>query len=438
MNQQTTHGRAGAADLAGPLIEMVRGRFPALAVTDDNGPRIYFDNPAGTQVPDLVIDRVTAYYRETNANYGGRFRTSRATVELARQAREGMAAFVNARAADEIIIGPNMTSLTYAVARVLASSFRPGDEILLTRMDHDANVTPWVQLARRHGLVIRWLDFDPHTYRYDLTALESLVTERTVLAAFNYASNITGTINDVAAIVAGVKAASNALCYVDAVQFAPHGAIDVQQLGCDFLVCSAYKFYGPHVGVLWGRLDLLEQLQPDKLRAAPNAVPHRFETGCANSEGIAGLLGAIEYYRWLGDTLAGNSEGVNGTGCSLRRAITAAKAWMCDHERALAGRLIHGLDSLPGITVHGLTDDADLDERVSTISITVEGRDPATLAEALGERNVFTWSGHNYAVDVIDTLGCADNGGVLRFGPVHYNTIEEVDDVIRLMHDLVT
>lgn len=420
------------------LLETVRGRFPALAVTDQSQPRIYFDNPAGTQVPDLVIDRVAGYYRETNANYGGRFRTSRSTVELARQAREGMAAFVNAASADEIVIGPNMTSLTYATSRALAPRFQPGDEILLTRMDHDANVTPWVQLAGRLGLEIRWLDFDTATYRYDLNRLDELVNERTRLAAFNYASNITGTINDVAAITARIKAASDAICYVDAVQYAPHGDVDVQALGCDFLVCSAYKFYGPHVGTLWGRLDLLESLQPDKLRAAPVNVPHRFETGCANSEGIAGLLGAIEYYRWLGESL--DDAGGHGRGGTrdLRQSINAAKSWMCRHERMLAGRLIDGLAALPGVTVHGLTEAADLDHRVSTVSVTVAGKDPAGLAEALGERNVFTWSGHNYAVDVIDVLGCADRGGVLRFGPVHYNTADEVDFVLATMRELVT
>lgn len=411
------------------LLDAVRGRFPALAVTDDGQPRIYFDNPAGTQVPDMVIDRVSGYYRETNANYGGRFRTSQATVTLAREAREAMAAFVNARSADEIVIGPNMTSLTYAASRALSPRFRPGDEILLTRMDHDANVTPWVQLAGRLGLEVRCLDFDTGSYRYDLNRLDDLVNERTRLAAINYASNITGTINDVAAIVARVKAASDALCYVDAVQYAPHGDVDVQQLGCDFLVCSAYKFYGPHVGVLWGRGALLESLTPDKLRAAPDSVPHRFETGCANSEGIAGLLGAIEYYRWLGAQL-GETD--------LRRSIQVAKAWMCEHERTLAGRLIGGLAALPGVTVHGISDADALDDRVSTVSVTVAGRHPADLAEALGQHNVFTWSGHNYAVDVIDMLGCADSGGVLRFGPVHYNSIDEVDRVLALMHELVT
>lgn len=420
------------------VLTTLRARFPALAVTDAGQPRVYFDNPAGTQVPDLVIDRVTDYYRSANANYGGRFRTSRTTVELAHQARQAMAAFVNADSADEIVIGPNMTSLTYAASRALAPRFQPGDQILLTRMDHDGNVTPWLQLARRLNLEVVWLDFNTDTYRYDLDALEELVSERTRLAAINYASNITGTINDVSAIVKRVKAASDAVCYVDAVQYAPHGIIDIDHLGCDMLVCSAYKFYGPHVGVLWGRFDLLDGLQPDRLRAAPANVPHRFETGCANSEGIAGLLGAIDYYEWLGNQVHARPVGAPAAGPDLRGAISRAKTWMCDHESTLSRRLIAGLSTMPGVTVHGLTADAEMSDRVSTVSVTVANKDPADLAERLGEQNIFTWSGHNYAVEVIETLGCANRGGVLRFGPVHYNTTDEVDRVLELMAELVT
>ena len=420
------------------LLTRVRTRFPALAVEDSGLPRVYFDNPAGTQVPDQVIDRVSSYYRTANANYGGRFRTSRSTVKIARNARQAMAAFVNAASSDEIVIGPNMTSLTFAMSRALAPRFQPGDEILLTRMDHDGNVTPWLRLARQLVLEVRFLDFDTTSYRYDLRQLDDLLSERTRLAAINYASNITGTINDVAAIVARVKAASDAFCYIDAVQYAPHGNVDVQALGCDFLVCSAYKFYGPHVGVLWGRNDLLDSLQPDKLRAAPDGVPHRFETGCANSEGIAGLLGAIDYYQWLGNQIPNGPASTSTSDENLRDSITRAKQWMCEHESMLAARLIGGLSALPGVVVHGLTSDTELADRVSTVSVTVAGKDPGELAERLGEQNVFTWSGHNYAVDVIDTLGCADHGGVLRFGPVHYNTAAEVDRVLELMGNLVS
>jgi cysteine desulfurase family protein (TIGR01976 family) len=413
----------------------VRAQFPSLSVTDDGQPRVYFDNPAGTQVPRHVIDRIASYLATSSANYGGHFRTSRATVDLIATTRTKLAAFCNAGSSDEIVIGPNMTSLTFAMSRHLEPLFRQGDEILLTRMDHDGNVSPWMLLARRLGLEIRWLEFDTRSYRYSMHQLDDLITERTRLAAINYASNITGTINDVAAIAARVKAAGG-MTYVDAVQFAPHGDIDVGTLGCDFLVCSAYKFYGPHVGVLWGRSDLLDTLSPAKLRAAPDRAPERFETGCANFESIAGVLGALEYYEWLGR--AHGAKETRSVDLTARDAISAGKAWMRTQEDALAARLIEGLAALPGVTIHGLTAAADLSNRVSTVSVTVRGHKPDDLARALADHNVFVWSGHNYALEVIDHLGLADRGGVLRFGPVHYNTLAEVDRVIAIMGGLLS
>jgi len=416
-------------------VDDVRAQFPSLSVTDGGLARVYFDNPAGTQVPRHVIDRISSYLANSSANYGGHFRTSRATVDLIATTRARLAAFCNAGSADEIVIGPNMTSLTFAMSRHLEPLFRPGDEILLTRMDHDGNVSPWMLLAHRLGLEIRWLEFDTRTYRYSMDQLDHLITGRTRLAAINYASNITGTINDVATIAARVKAAGG-MTYVDAVQFAPHGEIDVGTLGCDFLVCSAYKFYGPHVGVLWGRHDLLETLTPAKLRAASDRVPERFETGCANFEAIAGVLGALEYYEWLGRIHGACEAGTAEP--TARAAISAGKAWMRAQEDALTARLIDGLAALPGVTVHGITAAADLSNRVSTVSVTVDGHQPDYLARALADRNVFVWSGHNYALEVIDHLGLKERGGVLRFGPVHYNTLAEVDRVIEIMTELLS
>jgi cysteine desulfurase family protein (TIGR01976 family) len=411
-----------------PRIDSVRGCFPSLGVRDDGEARIYLDNPAGSQTPQAVIDRIVGYLSATNANRGGRFVTSRQSDAVIDAARAAMAAFLGAASPMEVVFGPNMTALTFHVARTLAPRLGPGDEILLTRMDHDGNVTPWRILAERTGATIRWLGFDPETYRFDLADLGRLVGPRTRIAAVNYASNITGTINDVAAIARRVKAAGG-LTYVDAVQFAPHGDIDVQTLGCDFLVCSAYKFYGPHAGVLWGRRDLLDELRPDKLLAAPDVGPGRYEVGAQNHEGIAGILGAVEYYAWLGGA---------GADPPTRAAIGAAKRVMRNHEDALTRRLIDGLKSIKGVRVHGLSGANEMAERVSTVSLTVAGHRPEALAQALGERNIFVWSGHNYALQVIDQLGLAGEGGVLRIGPVHYNTIEEIDRVLieleRILH----
>jgi cysteine desulfurase family protein (TIGR01976 family) len=412
-------------------IDTVRAQFPSLAVADEGRARIYFDNPAGTQVPQQVIDRTVGYYTNINANSGGAFVTSRESVAMIVETRRKLAAFFNAADADEIVIGQAMTALTFHMTRALEPIFQPGDEILVTQMDHDGNVTPWLRLAERLGLTVKWLPFDPETARYDLAALDTLLTPRTRLAAINYASNITGTINDVAAIAKRVKAVGG-LTYVDAVQYAPHGVIDVQTLGVDFLVCSAYKFYGPHLGILWGRRELLERFHPPKLRAAPEAIPHRYMMGAPQFESIAGLGGALDYYVWLGGEIASDADRAAAT-----HPMNAAKLWMQRHEEALAARLIAGLQNFKGVTIHGLTGANEMSGRVSTVSATFAGHDPAALATALAGRNIFTWSGHNYALDVIDRLGLKDKGGVLRFGPVHYNTAAEVDETLAALDRFV-
>lgn len=412
-------------------IERVRAAFPSLGVTEAGRPRIYFDNPAGTQVPQQVIDRTVDYYTRINANAGGMFVTSRESVAMIEQTRRKLAIFFNAADHDEIVIGQAMTALTFHMTRALESWFRPGDEIIVTRMDHDGNVTPWLRLAERLNLIVKWLPFDPDTARYDFAALDALVTPRTKLAAVNYASNITGTINDVAAIARRVKAVGG-LTYVDAVQYAPHGVIDVQALGCDFLVCSAYKFYGPHLGILWGRRELLERFTPPKLRAAPDSVPHRYMMGAPQFESIAGLGGALDYYDWLGGTVATDADR-SGSG----NLMNAAKLWMQRHEEVLASRLIVGLKTFKGAKIHGLTGANEMSGRVSTVSVTFEGQDPAALAIALADRNIFSWSGHNYALDVIDWLGLSERGGVLRLGPVHYNTEAEVDETLAALDELI-
>ena len=408
-------------------IAAVRAQFPSLSACDDGRPRVYLDNPAGTQVPRQVVDRMSEYFLRSNSNSGGSFATARISDEIIEAARRGMADFVNAFAPEEIVFGPNMTSLTFQMTRALAPLIEPGDEILVTRMDHDANVTPWRLLAERTGAAIKWLDFGRDTFRYELDDLDRLLSSRTRLAAVNYASNITGTINDVAVIARCVRAVGG-LTYVDAVQFAPHGIIDVQALGCDFLVCSAYKFYGPHAGILWGRRDLLEDLKPEKLEASSNEIPSRYEIGTQSHEAIAGILGALEYYAWLG---------ADEADASFRTRINAGKTAMHRHEQELATRLIGGLSMLRGVRIHGLTGANEMADRVSTVSLSVEGHSPDGLAAALGDRNIFVWSGHNYALEVIDRLGVSREEGVLRIGPVHYNTIEEIDIVLSALERII-
>ncbi len=410
-------------------ISLIRARFPALALEDEGLPRIYLDNPAGTQVPHRVLDRMHHYLVHTNANGGGVFRTARDSDALLDEAHAAMADLLNAPSEREIIFGQNMTTLTFAFSRSLGRTMRPGDELLLTRMDHDANVAPWLMLAEDLGLVVRWLDFDPATYRYDLPALDDLLTERTRLAAINYASNALGTINNVRAITERVHAAGG-LVFVDAVQYVPHGPTDVQALGCDFLVCSAYKFFGPHQGILWGRETWLERLPAYKVRPASDALPVKFETGTLSHEGLAGTLGAVEYLADLGATMAAEHHDAYAAFSGRRRHVHAALRAIAGYERILCERLVAGLQTIPGLTIHGLTDPALFDERVPTVSFTLDGHHPREVARRLADENIFVWDGDYYAREVIRRLGLHDRGGMVRVGPCHYNTLDEIDRLV--------
>jgi cysteine desulfurase family protein (TIGR01976 family) len=417
-------------------LELIRAQFPALALTHDDRPRIYFDNPAGTQVPQQVIDRMTATMVECNANMGGRFRTSIEATALVHEAHVAMADFYNAASPSEIVFGQNMTTLTFMMTRVLGPRFSEGDELITTTMEHDGNATPWLTMARERGMVVKTLEFDRSTYEFDLAQLDELITDRTRFAAINYSSNILGTINDVKAIARRVSAVGG-LTYVDAVQYAPHGPIDVQDLGCDFLVASAYKFYGPHQGVLWGREALLSELPAYKLRVVPDRTPDKFETGTQSLEGHAGVLGAIEYLQWLG---TGMGVAHQPTTAGLRdrtRALHGALGAMVDYEHSLSGRMIAGLQRLDGVVVRGITDPAAAARRVPTVSITREGMVPGDLAAFLAERGVYVWDGHSYALPVIEHLGLQDSGGVVRLGPTHYNTTAEVDTVLGLIGEFL-
>ncbi|HEX5788023.1 MAG TPA: cysteine desulfurase-like protein, partial [Woeseiaceae bacterium] len=395
-------------------LDVVRARFPALSLTDGGRRRYYFDNPAGTQVPDLVVDAMSDCLFRANANIGGSFETSRRADAVVANARAAVADLLNAPSPAEIIFGQNMTSLTLHLSRSIGRALCAGDEIVLSRMDHDANVQPWLLMARDHDLEVRWLSFDPERFEFDLDHLDALLSGRTRLVCIGSASNLTGTLNDVAAISRRARAAG-AWTFVDAVQAVPHVTTDVQALGCDFLVCSGYKFFGPHQGALWGRAELLQSLEPYKVRPAPEELPWCFEPGTQSHEGIAGMGAAVEYLAWLGRTLG--NPAADG---ARRAAVESAMAAIFRHEQALSARLVAGLQALPGIRVKGITDKDALGRRVPTVSFIHPRVRPADLAAGLGRRNFFVWSGHNYAVEAARTLGLLNRGGVLRVGPVHY------------------
>ena len=402
-------------------IDAVRAQFPALATQDNGIRRIYLDNPAGTQVPARVAEAMSRCLLDTNANVGGYFRTSEAADAVVAEARAAMVDFLHAASADEIVFGQNMTTITLHVSRSIGRLMRPGDEIIVSRMDHDANVWPWVLLARDLELEIRWLPFNTETYEFDAGALDDVLTDRTRLVCIGGASNLLGTINDVAAVCARARA-SGALTYIDAVQSVPHVATDVQAIGCDFLVCSPYKFFGPHQGVLYGRSEVMEQLEPYRVRPAPSKFPGSFETGTQSIEGCAGITAAVDYLAWIGASMAGAKDRPS--------ALTAAMKLLFEYETSLGARLIEGLMSIEGVIVRGITDPGAFGRRVPTVSFTHDRVASATIAEALANRNIFVWSGHNYAVEAARALGIYESGGAVRVGPVHYNTAGEIDETL--------
>lgn len=409
-------------------LDSLRAQFPSLALKDGGKPRVYFDNPAGTQVPQRVIDRTLEAMVNKNANLGGYFTTTVAADELVNEAHQAMADFYHAHSAREIVFGQNMTTLTLHMSRCLGKRFSPGDEIVLSRMDHDANVAPWLLLAEDRGLVVRWMDFDPETYEFPEDALTKVLSPKTKLVAMGFASNCTGTINDVKYFAKQARDAG-ALFYVDAVQLAPHCGIDVRDLGCDFLVSSAYKFFGPHQGILWGREALLEETFSYKVRPAGNDLPHKFETGTLSHEGMAGTLGAVEYLASFGGKPGSSAKTyahMSERGAAVHRAFDVFTDW----EHHLCNLLIAGLVPVKGLKIRGITSANAVHRRVPTVSFTLEGRTPQALAQAFAERNIFVWSGHNYAVEPVTRMGLMDKGGVLRVGLAHYNTEAEVDGFI--------
>jgi cysteine desulfurase family protein (TIGR01976 family) len=409
-------------------IDAVRHCFPALALRDHGRRRIYLDNPAGTQVPKTVADAVSRCLIETNANLGGFFGTTLAAGEVVEAAHRAMADFLGASGPEEIVIGQNMTTLTYQFSRTLGRTFAAGDEIIVTRMDHEGNVSPWLQLAEDRGLTVRTLPFNTGSWQLEPDDLRKLLSDRTRLVALNYASNLTGSINRAKELVRVCKEAG-ALTYVDAVQFAPHGLVDVEDLGCDFLACSSYKFFGPHLGIVFGRRELLERLTPYKLRCSGNGLPERYELGTPPIELMAGLTAAVDYYAAIG-----TAAGAIG---SRRQKIAAAFAGAIAWEAPLALDLIAGLSEIDGLTIHGIIDPARIAARVPTVSFNVEGIAPETLVRELAADNIFVWSGHNYAWEVVHQLGIPAGEGVVRIGAAHYNTPSEIQETVAAVQRLV-
>ena len=418
-------------------IEQIRGKFPALNIKDSGVRRIYFDNPAGTQVPIEVIEALQKCMIESNANIQGGFETSNRVDKILDEFHQSMADFLNATSSEEIIFGQNMTTLTLHISRSIGRLLSKGDEIILSRMDHDANISPWLLLAEDIGLSVKWLSFDTEKYEFDLNCLENLLSDKTKLICIGGASNLLGTINDIKSICKIAKKA-NALTYVDAVQLAPHVSIDVQDIDCDFLVCSAYKFFGPHQGILWGKRKLLKSLSPYKVRPATSELPGCFETGTQSHEGMAGTTAAVNYFAWIGREYAESYQIENKYKNERTKFVHAALDYLFEYEKILTIDLIEGLQNIKNVQVQGITEKNALDRRLPTVSFSVSGLSPSRIAEGLAKENIFVWSGHSYALEVVKSLNLLDEGGVLRTGPVHYNTISEVHEFLEILDKLIS
>ena len=413
-------------------VEALRSEFPALAREQDGRQVALLDGPGGTQVPQRVIDAVAGYLRDTNANAGGAFRTSELSDAMVDEAHAAVADFLGASSPDEIKFGYNMSTLTLHIGRSIGATLGPGDEIVVTTLDHEANVSTWRAMAADRGVTVQTVDIHPDDVTLDLEDLESKLNPRTRLVAVGYASNAVGTVNPVREIVARAHQVG-ALTYVDAVAFAPHGPIDVRTLDTDFLVCSAYKWFGPHLGALYGKAEVLDRLPAFKVRPAHD----RFETGTAAFEAIAGTLAATDYLRDVGRSY-GDVAGAPGAehASERRRELVAGMVAIQRYERELVSGLIAGLEALDGIQIHGITDRAAFASRVPTVSVSIDGVHPRAAAEALGRQGLYVWDGDFYATGLIERLGKAEAGGILRLGLVHYNTASEVDRTLEALAGL--
>lgn len=401
----------------------IRNQFPALAVCEGGRPLVYLDAPGGTQVPQRVIEAVSGYFATANANVHGSFLTSRRTDDVVHNAHQAMAHFLGC-GTDEVVFGPNMTTLTFAFSRALARDWKAGDEVITTLLDHDANVAPWRALEEQ-GIIVHRVDVHPDDCTLNLDDLRRKLSTRTKLVAVGLASNAVGTISPVVEIIR-LAHEYGALSYVDAVHYAPHRFIDVAKLDCDFLACSVYKFFGPHIGVVYGKRDHLRCLRPYKVRPANEELPFRWETGTQNHECLAGVAAAVDYLASIG------SEETSGRRPALKAAFDAIQV----HEAALSAQLLEGLQRISGLTLYGISAANRLPERTPTFGVRLAGKTPAQVAQFLGERGICTWHGNFYALSLTERLGLEDHGGLLRIGLVHYNTSEEVDVFLKELSDL--
>jgi cysteine desulfurase family protein (TIGR01976 family) len=426
-------------------LARIRAQFPALAQFVNGHPAAFLDGPGGTQVPQRVIEAISDYLRRDNANTGGAYATSRHTDAMIAAARAAMADFLHC-GSDEIVFGPNMTSLTFMISRAIGRELNAGDEILVTRLDHDANVSPWLAMAEDRGVTVRWAEIHDEDCTLDIRDLASKINAKTRLVAVGYASNAVGTINPVKEIVQLAHKAG-ALAYIDAVHYGPHGLIDVAALDCDFLVVSTYKFFGPHMGVLFGKREHLQRLRPYKVRPLTETIPFRWEHGTLNHECIAGITACVDYIADLGrdcgahptNTALGGapSSGSVVQKTERRAAIEAAYTAIHEHERALVERALTGLQKIPGAKIYGINDPARMNERCGTLAVRIDGYTPLELATKLGERGIFTWDGNYYALNLTEHLDVEKSGGFLRIGLVHYNTAEEVDRLLAALCEIV-
>lgn len=406
-------------------IAWVRSQFPSLQTQVNGQPAAFLDGPAGTQVPTQVMHAIQGYLMSANANTCGAFLTSRRSDLMIANTRVAMADFFHCEK-EEVVFGQNMTTITFSISRAIGRELKAGDEILLTTLDHDANFSPWKALEEK-GVIIRQVDIVESDCTLDLDDLKRKLSPKTKVVAVGYASNAVGTINPIAEIVKLAHWAG-AMAYIDAVHYGPHGLIDVKALDCDFLVCSPYKFFGPHMGTLFGKREHLQRLKPYKVRPAAELAPERWETGTQVHELIAGIGGAVEYLAELG-------KHCDPAVKTRREALTAAFATTVPYESRLIARLIEGLQSIQDVHIYGITDPTQFGQRCSTLSLRIGDHHPTAIATFLAERGIFTWDGNYYALNLSERLGVESQGGMLRIGLVHYNTMEEVERLLAALRE---
>ena len=415
-------------------VERIRSQFPALSRQFNGQPLVYFDAPGGTQTVQHCITRMVDYLQRSNANTHGAFITAQESDQIIEDAHEAGADFLNAKSRDEIVFGQNMTSLTFSLSRSIGQTLREGDEIILTRLDHDANFSPWHLMAQDRGVKINIVDINEADCTLNLDDFERYLNSRTKLVAVGLVSNAVGTLNPIKSII-GMAHAAGALTFVDAVAGAPHVPINVQNLDTDFLACSPYKFWGAHQGMLYGKYDLLDRLPAYKVRPAESKPPHKFQTGTQSHESQAGLIGVMDYLQWFADTFADADSSASTTNLRSPRAnqISTALNVSNAYEQELCQYLIQGVLKIKGLRFFGIREPQRAGQRVPTIAIRLEGEHPHATAERLGQQGICVWDGNYYAINLTERLGVEDTGGMVRIGLSHYNTHAEIDRLLNVL-----